>query len=263
MTTFIVLCVISGAILITVPFLIARKLRIKWKMPKGLFFRAGLSFLLVEIFYYTVITNLIPSWNNFETLPGIVRSLIIGVIAGLFYELGRFLCLDRFFKKVRSYKEGIYFGLSWNAVETIIFGIFLIFGILAMQMIINTPDLKAALPNAAPADIEQIGQIRDEMLSVVNDNPYLALTTILERAVLMLADIVLSLVMILGFFRGTTKYAWLAVLLRTIFWTSVLFASEINLIAGEAAFAVYGIIAVISIPKIKNLFPAHLSEANS
>jgi len=256
---FIVFSAVSSVLLIVVPAIVASRFRAKWKMPKRMFVKTGIMLLIVEVFYFTVVSNLISFWPEIETIDPVSRALILGLIAGLFFELGRYVVLDKVMKQVRSWREGIYFGFCWGALETVLLGIILLISVFGMQAISVTPDIAATIPNATTAQIDQLKTLQDETLSLMKQSPFLAFSPVLERASLMVIDIALSLLMILGFYRGTTKFAWGAVFLRTLFMASTIYVGSINVVAGEAVFAVYAVIFFLFIKQIRKFFPEQTS----
>ncbi len=252
---YILFSAVSALLLILVPIIINRRFRKSWKMPKGMFVRAGLSLLVIEVFYFTLASNVLLGFPAVIDSSPIVKSLCAGLLAGLFYELGRYVVLDKLLKQVRTVREGIYFGFCWSAMETVILGIVLLVGVFGMQMLLNTPDISAQLPDATATDIEQIKTLQEDTIQVLAQNPWMAFTTVIERASLIFVDIALSLLMILGFYMGTTGFAWMAVGIRTVFVASVSLAGGINLLAAEGVFVIFALIAFLMIKRITPVFP--------
>jgi uncharacterized membrane protein YhfC len=240
---FLILAAVSGVILIVAPVAVARMLKARWKMPDKMFFRAGLFLLVIEIFHMAVVGNGTSAFPQFFAMPTAVQALILGLLAGLFYELGRYVAMDRFFRNVRDRKEAIYFGLGFSGLETIMFGILLFIGTFAIYTLANTSDLAASFSTASPKDLEQLKAFQEQALQLVNGNPLLALAPVLERLSLGLIDIAMTLVMILCFQRGDTKYAWAAVAFRVLFVSSLYIVSNYNTAAGELVFAAFAAIS--------------------
>jgi uncharacterized membrane protein YhfC len=82
-----------------------------------------------------------------------VYAIILGLLAGLFEELGRFIVYGRFFMGNRiplSIRNGVLFGAGWGGVESVIIGIIML---LSMFSYIY----------AAPLTDEQVTQINASM----------------------------------------------------------------------------------------------------
>lgn len=252
--TFLILAAISGVILTIAPVAIARRLKARWNMPPKMFFRAGIFLLVIEIFHMAVTANGTTAFPQFFALPEAAQALILGIIAGLFYELGRYVALDRFFRNVRSSKEAIYFGLGWSGVGTILFGILNLLGAFAIYTLANTTDLAGTFASAAPKDLEQLKVFQEQGMQLINGNPLLALAPILERLSLGLIDIAMTLVMIICFQRGDTKYAWAAVAFRVLFVSSLYVVTNYNTAAGELVFAAFAAISFYIIQSTRKSF---------
>jgi|WetSurMetagenome_2_1015567.scaffolds.fasta_scaffold152490_2 uncharacterized membrane protein YhfC len=253
---FILFSAVSALFLIILPIIVNGRFRKIWQMPKGIFVRAGLALLVIEVFYFTVASNMIAGWPVIVNAHPIVRALCTGLLAGLFYELGRYLVLDKIFKQVRSWREGIYFGFCWSALETVLLGIILVISVSGMQILVSSPDIASKIPEATSADAEQIKILQQEVVTMLGQSPVMALAPVFERVCLMIMDIALSLLMILGFYSGTTKFAWAAVGFRALFMASVMYAGGINVYAGEAMFLVYALLALLLMRQIRKSFPA-------
>jgi uncharacterized membrane protein YhfC len=254
--SFVLLTLISGIVLAVVPVVLVRLLRKKWEMPKGVFWKAGLCLLVIEVFYITLVSNAAPMLPAVITGNPISNTIFFAVFIGLFFELGRYVVLDKVMKYIRSRKEGIYFGICWSALETILLGLMMLLGAYGMQVISSTTDLSSLLPGATTADIEQM-KMWSQLAVTMAKNPILALTPILERVSGMIVDVALTLLMIFGFYRGTTKFVWVAVLLRVLFSASVTYAASKDILTGEAVYLIYASLALILIKELKKLYPAH------
>ena len=242
--------------LIAVPVYIVRRFRGPWKMPEKLFSRAGLCLIVIEIFHYSVMSQVLSMWTDFPSLPLIVQSAFLGLAAGLFFELGRFLVLDKLFSSVRSYKDAVYFGLGWNGVETFIVGLLLIVAVFGINMLVTTDDVTSIYPDADKTQIEQIELFRASAIKMVNDEPYMGIVPVVERGTFMLMDVALTLIILFGFSRGTNVYAWYSVLFRAAFVGAVFAAQKINPLAGELMFLIFAAAAYAVIWRMKQFYIA-------
>lgn len=222
---FLLFSAISGAILVATPLYFVRKFRREWKMPKGMFLKAGLALLTIELFHFSVMDSAIATWPQFLDLHFVWQAIILGLSAGLFFELGRFFVLDKLFQKVRDVKRALYFALSWNGLETILFGALMVIGSYGIYLLATTSDITLLFPDASLSELDQAKLYQEQAFELFGMFPLYGLTPLLERAVLLLLDLVLTLLVLMRFQKGENRFVWFAVLGRTVF-TALLFASQ-------------------------------------
>lgn len=222
---FLVFSAISGVVLVVAPLYLVRRFRREWKMPQGMFLKAGLVLLTIELFHFSVMDSAISVWPQFLDLHVVWQSIILGLSAGLFFELGRFLVLDKLFQKVRNVKQGLYFALCWNGLETVILGVLMMMGSYGIYLLATTSDITTLFPDASMNELEQTKVYQEQAFEILGMFPLYGLTPLLERAALLLLDMVLTLVMLLRFQQGGNPFVWFAVLGRTVF-TALIFASQ-------------------------------------
>lgn len=256
---FLVLTGLTGIVLILFPVFFARRLRRKWHIEKGLFFRAGVSLLFIEIFSTMVAGNGIDLWPRFTGLPMIAQSVFMGLFSGLFYELGRFVVLDRLMPKIRSFRQGVAFGAGWAGMEMCLLGFALVISIFGMQMLLSTNDFSQAFPTASSDQIKQLSDFRDQATKLVSGNPLLALTPLMERFSLMLFDVAMTLLILFGLTRGESRYTWLAVASRALLIALLFGTGGIHPILTESIFVLFAIGAFFAIRLIQRSYPKHLN----
>lgn len=263
---FLVLTAVTGIVLFAGTVYFYKKFSKDFGLPKKIFWKAGFFLLLIELFYLTVVGNATSIWPVLLTIGTLQKALLLGLVSGLFFELGKFVILDRVMKDIRSYQQGIFFGFGWQGVETLFLGVLIFLSVFGMQILVNTTDLSAVMPNAGTQEIEQLKTYQQDAKqllagnSFTNGNAFVAMAPLLERGAGMLVDIALSLLMILGLIKGEFKYVWLAVGVRALFVFLLVYLSEFNPILPEAVFVVFGIAAWFGIKKIKAFYPNNLKS---
>lgn len=255
---FLVFTAISGMVLFSAPLLIGFKLSKKWNLPKRLFWKAGLALLIIEIFHLEVVGNASALWPNLFESSLVLKIFLLGIINGLFFELGRFLVLDKFIRQCRSYKEAVFFGLGWAGLETILIGIIAFFSVFGIQTLLNNPDLQKVFPDASTQEIQELQSFKDQTLALVQNNPVLALAPILERFAQMLIDIALTLLIVLALVKGLSKLIWIAVAFRSIFVGLLVYTSTVNVFAVEIVFVIFGLIGFFLLRECRKFFPEYL-----
>lgn len=206
---------------------LVRRFRKEWKMPKGLFLRAGLALLVIELFHFSVMDSALSRWQElFLSQHVVVQALLFGLMAGLFFELGRFFVLDKLFKHVRSQKEGLYFAMGWRGVEMFAFGFLIVAGSYGIYLLATTPDLATLYPDASTTELQQLGEYKGVAEDLYGTFPLYGLTPLVEYGALLLLDMFLTLVVLLRFTRGSNRYVWLAVLVHGLFAAALFTAQQ-------------------------------------
>jgi uncharacterized membrane protein YhfC len=254
---FILLTAVSGIILFIVPMVLAGKFSKRWNIPKRAFWKAGLALLIIEVFQLAVIGNATSTWPSLLEMPLIAKAAIFGIFYGLFYELGRFVVLDKVMKNVRSFRQGFYFALGWSGVETMVLGIAIFVGSIGMMVIINNKDIATSFPNMPPDQIEMMTEYQKQSQELIQGNPLLGLAPVLERSCQFLFDVAVTLILVFSMTKLQPRMVWVAVGLRAFFGGSLIYLGSINLLAGEFVFIVFAVFAYFIIKKIRPMVPAH------
>lgn len=223
------------------------------RFSRKIFWRAGLMLLVIDIFYLAVVGNMTSIWPGIETLPLVAKAALFGLISGLFFELGRFMVLDKVMKNIRSFPEGLLFGFGWSGVEAFFLGILMVVSIAGMHLLVTTPDLTTAFPNASPEEIEQLKGFQQQITTLFQGNPLIGLLPLFERFVQILMDIALTLLLLLGFRQGHSFYVWGAVGLRTLFTMLLIIATGLFGLWGELVLIMIGLLSYMWILKIKEV----------
>jgi len=248
--TFLFFSLLSGLMLVVLPLLAVRRLKAKWQLPKGLFLKAGLAALMIEIIQVAVIGNGTSLWPQILDLPPYQIALMLGLVSGLFTELGRFLVLDKLMSKVRAAHEGVIFALGWGGLQTIIYGAVVILGVFGMYTISSVSDLATILPDADKNQLASFAEIQKQSQVLMNSNPILGFAPVIERGSLILIDIVLTLLIIVGLIEDKTSYAWLAVGLRGLVTALVFYANSWTPLLGQFFLFLFGLAAYLMTRKL-------------
>ncbi|MBP7058002.1 YhfC family intramembrane metalloprotease [Candidatus Gracilibacteria bacterium] len=251
---FIVLSFLIGAGFIFFPIFISRALSKKWMLEKRLFWRAGFYFLLIEFFYLAVMGNLTSLWPAFADSDPLVIALVMGISSGLFFELGRFLVLDKLMKQIRTFKEALFFGFGWRGIEILILGVMLLVSSVGMNYV-ATMDVNKALPDAGTQELVQLRSLKVEAAKMINGNPLDAFTPLVQHTAYLAMDLMLSLLVILALIKGETKFVWQAVGLRSgIFFSTIMLSYYNQWLADFMLLAMCGLL-LFAFHHLKKQFP--------
>lgn len=250
---------ITGAILLLIiPVFSAWYFSKRWNLPKKIFLKAGATALIVDLFYLAVMGNggtMLPSWVTGSPL---LMALIIGIVSGLFSELGRYLVLDKVFPKLRSFREGLYFAMGWSGVTTFLIGIIMLITVPAIQILISSDNVEAMLPDASTQEIIQLREARETAIELVNGNPFMALTTVAERGSKMALDLSLTVLVLLSLATGETKYTWSAVGLRSLILFVFSYAGAFSHLAADFIMVALAAFSLSIIRQYRKKYPKYL-----
>jgi uncharacterized membrane protein YhfC len=128
--TFVVVALLEIVIPFALGFIISRKLGVPWKI----FVLGALSFIIVQLFHTPLVFALqgpLLEALGFENpaLTFAVLGLVLGLLAGLFEEIGRYIVFKWVFPwrdlKLKK-KNALMFGVGWGGIESIFVGILVI-----------------------------------------------------------------------------------------------------------------------------------------
>jgi len=211
-----------------VAWFLVRRYHISWT----LFLYGALFFILVQIVHTPLVLftqaplsealyAAIPS----RTLALAVFAIILGLLAGLFEEIGRYLVFSRFFPSrniATSREHGLLFGAGWGGVESM-----MIAGLLALTLVAYLFSASPVLASLTPLD---------------------PLVSLLERLMVFPLQIAFTLLVLLSVALGRPLLLGLAILWHTEVDALAVFLGVTSGIAvTEAMVAVNAALALIYI----------------
>lgn len=251
---FYIFTAVSGLLLSFGALLGAKKLSEKFQLPRKIFWKAGLMLLILEVFHLAVLGNLTSIWPGLENIPLWQKAALFGLMTGLFFELGRFVVLDKLMPNIRSLKEGLFFGFGWSGVLTFFLGILLLISVAGIHMLATTTDLVKTFPQATPEEIKQIQEYQKQVFDLLQGSPVVALLPLLERATQLLLDMALTLLLLLGFQKGSSRFVWYAVGVRALVGALLILATGYFDIWGELVLVVVGLLSFGGIWRMREMF---------
>jgi len=118
----ILLMVVSLLICFGVPIVLAVCFKKKGLSTWGVFFIGMLGFVILQVVIRIPILQLITTQSWYISLSQnlLYLSLFLGITAGLFETVGRFLVFKLLLKKRRTYGDGLMAGLGHGGIEAIL-----------------------------------------------------------------------------------------------------------------------------------------------
>jgi uncharacterized membrane protein YhfC len=220
------------------------------------YFCGALVFLISQIFLrIPIIQNVLPKMNWYISLTAfypIIYCIFLGITAGIFEEVGRFLGFRFLLKKNRTWRDGIAFGIGHGGIEAILFT-----GISSIRNLIFLVAL-----NQGNFDSNKFGisedQIRRMFESITNIN---VLFAGIERISAITIHVGLSLMVLYGINSRRKAYLFLAVLIHGIIDSllGILLQFGLPLYAIELWCVICAVMLLLYSIRTKNLFKGELA----
>lgn len=201
-------------------------------------------FIGVIVFFISQITLRLPLLNNvisnmdwyieISIVSPIIIMIFLGLTAGIFEEIGRYLGFKIALKNNRRWIDGIAFGIGHGGIEAIL-----------LSGVTNLKNLFMA-----------ISKVDGNVLSVLNSNgPYILLSGI-ERLFAIFINIGLTMIILYGINKNKKRYLFLAIIIHGFIDFMVLLLSSlgINIILIELIVGIFALGGLIVIIKSKRLF---------
>jgi uncharacterized membrane protein YhfC len=230
------------AILFAVPFvlgwLLRRRLGVRW----ALFGVGAATFVISQVFHIPfngALTalfqqGLLPEPSAEWLLP--VNAAILGLSAGLFEEVARYLVYRFWATDTRTWRCALMVGAGHGGIESVLTG--LLVGITAANMVF----LQSANLETLGLSPEQSAQTRQAVSAFWDTQPYMPLLAAVERLMAMLMHLSLSSLVIIVFVK---KKLW--PLFAAIGWHTLVDAAGVFANGMWGALAAEGVLAVASL----------------
>jgi uncharacterized membrane protein YhfC len=154
--TFLIVSMVEILFPLALGYLLIKKYALSWKV----YALGVLFFILVQLVHTPLVLVMQQPMTDYvgrlfpdHTMALAVYAVILGLLAGLFEELGRFIVYSRFFTRNKidlSIRNGMLFGAGWGGVESIIIGLIILLTMFSYMY-------------AAPLTDEQVREINVSM----------------------------------------------------------------------------------------------------
>lgn len=243
---------------IALGWLIARRRRASWKL-----YAVGMGgFVLSQIFHIPFNWLVLQRWQLLPTDTEVVGNLVLlalflGLSAGLFEEVTRYLIYRFGLKTARSWGQGLMYGAGWGGIEAMLLGAI---GLLNFVILLGMKNgLFTELVPAAQMPLVQ--QVIDEMF---NTPLSMALLGAVERVFALCFHLSASLLVLQAFRRRNLLWLAAAILWHTALNFTAVFTiqyltprlgTETAALATEAALAVFAAASLAIIFRLRTPEP--------
>lgn len=230
--------------MLSIPILLGWFIHCQRQPRWGLFFIGMVGFVLSQLFHIpfnwliTSPLDLLPT-DTTILINLIVLSLFLGLSAGVFEEVTRYLIYRFWAKDARTWGQGLMYGAGWGGVESMILGV-----IVLINAIILAAMSQGLWREMVPA--EQQGLLNEQIQAMVTLPWYEGMIGSLERVFAICLHLSLSLMVLQVFVRGKLWWLWLA-----IGWHALVDATAVfiqiyweNMYITETAVSVFALISL-------------------
>jgi uncharacterized membrane protein YhfC len=129
---------VNGLLMVALPISLAIYLTSKFILGWRLFWIGALTFIFSQILHIPFNALVAPLFNHtdFTVLPVILQNVLLssflGISAGVFEELSRYIMYRWWAKEARSWSNGLLAGAGHGGIEAILIGILVLYGYIQM-----------------------------------------------------------------------------------------------------------------------------------
>lgn len=214
-------------------------------------------FVLVQIFHtplvlaaQTPIYQYLQSTLADQTLALAAFAIVLGLLAGVFEEVGRYLVFAWFFRRrgiALSKENGLLFGIGWGGVESIIIGILVVLTLVSYMAAAPLTDQQIQAINQSVGGTlteEQIEQIQAQMDALINLTPFDVLPGFAERMMTITLHVAFTLMVLSAVVHHRQILLVLAILWHTAVDALAVYLSQTaGILATELAILAMALLA--------------------
>ena len=237
-----ILLVINFLLMLAVPIFLARWIQQRYKPGWALFGMGAATFVLSQVGHIPF--NLVVQRSGL--LPGdvegwpnlLITAVFLGLSAGVFEEVARYLTYRFWAKDARIWKRGLMLGAGHGGIEAILVGLL---GLVNFSVLL-------AMRNGAMLDLipaEQLPLVEQQIDAMFGLPWYMTLLGAVERVFAICFHLAASLMVMQVFVRGQIRWLFAA-----IGWHTLLNASAVIAVTQWGALATEGIVGALAIVSI-------------
>lgn len=201
---------LNGFLMVSMPIGLAIYLVNHWKLSGRIWWIGAVTFILSQVGHipfnwvsgkFLNQTGMV-GWNPANQV--IFNALFLGLSAGIFEEMARYLVLRWWAKDVRYWRKGILFGAGHGGAEAVILGALVLYGFFQLTTLRN-----ANLSAIVPAD--QLALAQSQIREYWSVTWYYSLLGALERLLVIPCQIAMAVMVMQVFSRKQFRWLFLAI----------------------------------------------------
>ena len=202
-----------------------------------------------------IISYILPNqiWYMKLSLNPYLYGIFLGLTAGIFEEIGRYIGFKYFLKSNHRYIDGLYFGFGHWGIEAL-----LLVGINAAIFLFGTIAIKSGIDYSSPS---LLSLVSSKLSSLTTMNTYIMG---IERLLTMSIHVSFTMIVLYGIRINKIRYLFLAILLHGLVDAGVVILPQIfniNIVGMEIYVLIWVLILLYSIFIFKDVF-AKLEDKN-
>lgn len=234
---------LNFALMIALPLALGIWMTRRFRLSWGLFGWGALTFIASQALHIPFNQFLLVPWIVRLGFPGqgaglLLGSLLLGLSAGLFEEIARYIVLRRWARRARSWRSGLLYGAGHGGVEAIIFGGLALFAFV-QAFALRDADLAQVL------GADQVALAREQLDVYWSMSPGLALLGAVERVFALLVQMSAALMVVASVVRRDRRWLVGAILWHTVVdAVAVYIMQRWGVLSAEAAVFVMAVLAL-------------------
>jgi len=246
---------INGFLMIAMPIGLTIYLTSKFKQGWRLFWIGAITFIFSQVLHIPFNALVKPVFNQFGfialplVLQNVILAVFLGLSAGLFEELSRYVMYRWWVKDARSWGRGLLAGAGHGGMEAIILGFLVLYGYVQM-LIVHGVDISTLV---TPDKVE----LAKAQIQAYWSAPwYMTMLGALERLFTIPIYLALSVLVLQAFTGKNFLWVGLAILYHALADSVPILVSKL----GFSALAIEGIIGIFAIISIVIIFALRQPE---
>ncbi|HZD44202.1 MAG TPA: YhfC family glutamic-type intramembrane protease [Methanomicrobiales archaeon] len=252
--TFIFVILVEIIFPLLVGYWIIRRFNVPWK----LFTYGIIFFIIVQVFHTPLVLSTQLPLLQFltvtvanQTIALAIFAAILGILAGLFEEIGRYLVFTYFFpwRGIDLSKEnGLLFGAGWGGIESIAIGGLLILTL--VSYIVAAPLTEQQLQElnqslGGTLTEEQVQALQNQNQALRNLTPWDILPGLFERFSAFILQIAFTLLVLTAVVQGRLLLLGLAIFWHALVdFFAVFLSATVGILVTEATLAALALIGI-------------------
>jgi uncharacterized membrane protein YhfC len=246
MMVYIVFALNFG-LMIAIPLLVGRWLAQKRQISWTLFGMGAVTFVASQIGHLYFNWLILQRWQLVPTDTAVlanllILSLFVGLSAGVFEEVSRYLTFRYWAKNVRSWGTGLMLGAGHGGIEAILVALLGALGV-GQLALIERGWFASAIPT------EQWPMLQAIIAETFSAPWYLVLLGAAERLFAICAHLALSLMVMQVFVRGQKRWLLLAIL-----WHALLDFTAVFAVTTWNPYITEGLIGILALASVGIIF---------
>lgn len=249
-STIVALVALEIALMIAIPIAAVLLVKKRWSMVMRLALAGAATFVASQILHIPA-NSVLARALNMEAQPLIFQTIVLGLSAGVFEEVARYLVYRFWQKDARSWREAVFFGLGHGGIETILTA--LLTGLTLVNVIAFT---RVADPAALGLGEEILATAQEQVESYWSMPLYMPALAVAERAMALILHVSLSTLVALSF---RVRHLWpvlVAILWHAIANAVAVYANQTwGPVVAESLLAVVALLSVGILWRTRRMLP--------